>query len=256
MTTAASENVRNVRGMSPPDGGDATAVNAESAAEDPTPAPARVRGTRRAAAAATPRDPVRIVEAALFSAGRPLLVDELAENTGVHKPDCRKALTALQKEYDEKGLALEIARAGDKWAMQVRAEYAPAVVRLAPMEIPIKVLKTLALIAYHQPLLQSDLVDMVGSKAYDHVQVLKDAGLIGKRVQGNSFHLVTTPQFPEYFGLPATEREQIKRFLADKLGIPLPKDDGKGNTRLDAVAEAPPVESAPAPAASEPAPPS
>lgn len=229
----------------------ATATSEETAPAPSTP-PAPRAGARRQGAEAAPRDPVRVVEAALFSAGRPLLVDELAENTGVHKPDCRKALAALQKEYDEKGLALEIARAGDKWAMQVRAQYAPAVVRLAPMEIPIKVLKTLALIAYHQPLLQSDLVDMVGAKAYDHVQVLKDAGLIGKRVQGNSFHLVTTPQFPEYFGLPATEREQIKRFLADKLGIPLPnkdaalaasdarhlgaaQDDGKGNTRLDAV---------------------
>src|SRR5688572_9664276 len=88
-------------------------------------------------AAKAPRDPVRVIEAALFSAGRPLLVDEIAENTGVHKPDCRKALVALQKEYDEKGLALEIAKAGDKWAMQVRAAYAPAFVRLAPMEIPI-----------------------------------------------------------------------------------------------------------------------
>ncbi|HLE97030.1 MAG TPA: SMC-Scp complex subunit ScpB [Candidatus Thermoplasmatota archaeon] len=180
------------------------------------------------------RDPVRVVEAALFSAGRPLLVDEIAENTGLHRPECRKALEALQKEYAARDAALEIARAGDKWAMQVGASWAPNVVRLAPMEIRVKLLKTLALIAYHQPLKQSDLIDMVGAKAYDHVAELKEAGLVTKRVAGNTFDLVTTAQFPEYFGIPATDRETIKRFLADKLGIPLPKDDGKGNKRLDA----------------------
>ncbi|HVL47359.1 MAG TPA: SMC-Scp complex subunit ScpB [Candidatus Thermoplasmatota archaeon] len=189
-------------------------------------------------------DPVRVVEAALFSAGKPLGLDEIAQNTGLTSGVARDALKALAKEYDARETALEIARAGDKWAMQLKATYAPTAERLAPMEIPVRVLKTLALIAYHQPLLQSDLVEMVGAKAYDHVHDLKEAGLVTKRVHDRSFLLVTTPRFPEYFGIPSTDREGIKRFLADRMGIKLPDDDGRGNKKLAAFEGEAPTETA------------
>jgi segregation and condensation protein B len=170
--------------------------------------------------AAADLDPVRVVEAALFSAGKPLEEVEIAENTHFAPTVVRDALKALAKEYDERGGALEVGKAGAKWAMQVKAAYAPTTARLAPMEIPHKTLKTLALVAYHQPLLQSDLVDMVGDKAYEHVRELVERGLVKKRLSERSFLLSTTELFPEYFGIPATDREQIRQFLAAKVGIP------------------------------------
>ncbi|MHB8606120.1 MAG: SMC-Scp complex subunit ScpB [Thermoplasmatota archaeon] len=181
--------------------------------------------------------PARVVEAALFSAGKPLSLDVLAENTRLPRDVARDALKTLAAEYDAHGGALEIGKAGDKWAMQVRAEFAPATARLAPMEIPFKVLKTLALIAYHQPVMQSKLIDMVGAKGYDHIQILYERGLVKRRVAERSFLISTTESFPEYFGIPATDRGAIKRHLATKLGIELPADDGNGNQRLDSIAE-------------------
>ncbi|MHB8584831.1 MAG: SMC-Scp complex subunit ScpB [Thermoplasmatota archaeon] len=165
-------------------------------------------------------DPVRIVEAALFSGGKPLDVTEIAENTGLAARVVTSALHALEKEYAARDGALEVGQAGAKWAMQVKAMYAPSTVRLAPMEIAPKLLKTLALIAYHQPLLQSDLVDMVGDKAYEHVRELVERGLVKKRLHERSFLLSTTDAFPEYFGIPATDRDAIRRYLAAKVGIP------------------------------------
>lgn len=194
-------------------------------------------------------DPILVVEAALFSAGKSLSVEEIAENAGIDKRKVLPALKALQERYAHAPTSLEIGRAGDKWSMQVRTAYAERTTRLAPMEIPIKLLKTLALIAYHQPILQSDLQEVVGAKVYDHVRELQERGLIRKRAHERSFHLVTSDRFPEYFGIPASDREGIKHFLAEKVGLQLPRTDEKGNAKLNTF----PAEAAPAPAA-EPAP--
>lgn len=195
-------------------------------------------------------DPVLIVEAALFSAGKPVSVDEIADNTGLGKRVVPKALATLQKRYAEGATSLEIAKAGDKWAMQVQTRFVPSTVRLAPMEIPIKLLKTLALIAYHQPVLQSDVKEMVGDKAYDHIRELKERGLVKKRAHERSYLITTSDQFPEYFGIPSADREGIKTWLAEKVGLELPKTDKKGNKKLSTFKQ----DAAPAPdAAPEPA---
>lgn len=194
-------------------------------------------------------DPVRVVEAALFSAGKPILVDEIVGNTHLPKREVVDALKRLVAEYDARDSSLEVARAGEKWAMQVRAKYAPAAQRLAPMEIPVKLLKTLALIAYHQPMMQSALVDMVGAKAYDHVHELAERGLVKRRVHERSFLLVTSELFPEYFGIPASNRDEIKVFLANKLGIPVSRKapDGQSASLDSFKEESPTVDAAPAP---------
>ena len=171
-----------------------------------------------------PHDPAhdaRVVESALFSAGRPLTVDEIVETTGIPKERVRDALNHLHKQFQRDDTALEVARAGDKWAMQLKAVYAPHAAKLAPMEIPGKVIKTLALIAYHQPFLQSELKEMIGTKVYDHVGELVERGLVISKDQGVSKLLTTSPAFPEYFGIPATDKETIRTFLAEKVGIPV-----------------------------------
>lgn len=197
-------------------------------------------------------DPVLIVEAALFSAGKPVSLDEIAENAGLDRRQVPKLVQELKARYEAAHSSLEVAKAGEKWAMQVRTAYAPSTTKLAPMEIPIKLVKTLALIAYHQPVLQSDLKEMVGDKVYDHIRELAERGLVKKRVHERSYLLVTSEKFPEYFGIPAADREGIKHFLAEKVGLQLPRTDDKGNAKLstfpeqaaDALAE-PPADPAP-----------
>lgn len=170
-----------------------------------------------------PLAPIRLVEAALFTAGRPVAVSELMEATGLGKREVDRAVKSLAMEYAdlEDKSALEVAMAGDKWAMQLKTKYVAHAQKLANMEIPKKVLKTLALIAFHQPLMQSDLVDMVGSKTYDHVRELHECGLIKLKKEGLSKRIVTSPAFPEYFGIPATDTEQIRTYLANKVGLQL-----------------------------------
>jgi segregation and condensation protein B len=163
-----------------------------------------------------------VVEAALFSAGKALGVEEIAQTTNLAPEAVRAALAALQAVYTDRGSAVEVARIGDKWTMQIRAEYVEKAQTFAPPEIPKDLLKTAALIAYHQPLRQSDLVRMVGSKGYEHVRALTDLSLVTARPIGQTLELHTSPAFPEFFGLPTTDREEMKRLLSERAGIPPP----------------------------------
>jgi len=165
----------------------------------------------------------RIVEAALFSAGKPISVDELVQATKLKAEDVKAALAELHQEYSNRETALEVVKSGTKWAMAVRTDFSESTKMLAPPEIPRKVLKTLALIAFHQPVKQSDLKDMVGSVVYDHVHELHERGLVTGRQEGITKILQTTERFAEYFGIDAENRDEIRTALAKAVGLDLSK---------------------------------
>lgn len=177
---------------------------------------------------------VRLVEAALFSAGKPLELAEIAAASGLPEARAKDALRKLEGELSGEHTALAVTKAGAKWVMQLKAAYVEHARTLAPREIPGKLLKTLALIAFHQPMKQSDLVKMIGPKTYDHVPELHERGLVTVREAGITKLLATSPTFPEYFGIPAEAKEDIRTFLAEKVGLALQP------------AESPPGEAAPA----------
>jgi segregation and condensation protein B len=166
--------------------------------------------------------PKHVVEAALFSAGKPLSVEEISQQTNLSPEAVKDACKDLAKEYDGRDTVLEVGKAGAKWAMQVRPQASEPATKFAPPEIPAKLLKTLALIAYHQPMKQSELVDMLGTKVYDHVPDLVARGLVKAREEGVTKVLVTTALFPEYFGLDAEDREQVRATMARLVGLPPP----------------------------------
>ncbi len=160
----------------------------------------------------------RIIEAALFSAGRPLRVSEIAEATGIGGDTIRKALKKLIKEYENRDTAIEIAKVGVKYVMQLREDYTSPAEMLAKTEVPKKYLKTASLIAYHQPIKQSDLVEMIGPKGYEHVRELKGLGVIKAKRYGATKILSTTNKFLESFGIDAKRPEEIKKWLAERIG--------------------------------------
>ncbi len=217
---------------------EATVTNADAAETDGDFEPSPIRPpaagpiTLATEADGAPIEPVRLVEAALFTAGRPVSLSEICEATGLERRKADRAMKALAMEYEDRGddCAIEVAMAGDKWAMQLKTRFVVHTQKLADMEIPKKTLKTLALIAFHQPVLQSDVVDMVGSKTYDHVRELHEHGLIRLKPEGLSKRIVTSPDFPEYFGIPATDTEKIRTYLAAKVGLTLTTK--KGDKRL------------------------
>lgn len=188
----------------------------------------------------------RLVEAALFSAGKPLAAEEICQATGLKPEEVQAALKTLHDDYASRDTSLEVVKSGMKWAMAIRTQYAENAKHLAPAEIPRRVLKTLALIAFHQPIRQSELKDMVGSVVYEHVHELHDRGMIITRQDGITKILTTTDRFAEYFGIDASDREQMRTELARRVGIELPsKTDPESPPSGDADA----AQTVPAPGA-------
>ncbi|HEC94721.1 MAG TPA: SMC-Scp complex subunit ScpB [Thermoplasmatales archaeon] len=163
---------------------------------------------------------MRLVESALFSAGRAISVDEIKEATRLSPKKIRAALDALMEKHNESDeSSMEIVKAGNKYAMQLKPVYAEHTRKLAKPEIPFHVMKTLALIAYHQPIRQADLRRMIGPKVYDHVDLLVEKKLVNSKPLGSTELLTTSRLFPEYFGIDSTKPEEIREFLARKTGI-------------------------------------
>ncbi|UCF49055.1 MAG: SMC-Scp complex subunit ScpB [Thermoplasmatales archaeon] len=166
------------------------------------------------------KDEKRLVESILFSASKPVSINEIKENTGITPNKIKKILNELIEDYSVKRkneTSMEIVKAGDKYTMQVKKKYIDSSIMIAKPEINSNLLKTLTLIAFHQPLKQSNLRRMIGVKAYDHVDELATMKLIHSKKHGSTEMLTTTQLFPEYFGIDSTKPEEIKDFLIKKV---------------------------------------
>ncbi|MAX45400.1 MAG: hypothetical protein CMB24_01220 [Euryarchaeota archaeon] len=157
-----------------------------------------------------------LLEAILFSAGRSLSVIEMSENLGYEEDEIAESIGNLQSTIKRRrGGGLQIVEIGGKWAMEVKPGIADHLPKETKSELPPKLLKAAALIAYHQPMPQSRLVELLGQRAYDHIRELAQAGLIGRRRDGNTRRLTTTRRFSEMFGCPHTDRKKVKAWFRE-----------------------------------------
>ncbi len=161
---------------------------------------------------------MKIVEAILFSSDRPLRVGEIAKVASLSSGEVSKAMKKLRKEYEERDGAIEIARIGNKYVMQLRSEYVEYGYAMGKKEMRDDVLKTLAIIAYYQPITQSRLREIIGTKVYAHIDELKKRGFVYGKRTGRTIVLRTTKRFNEYFGIDASKPQDIKKFFEEKMG--------------------------------------
>src|SRR5512147_712031 len=171
----------------------------------------------------TYQDSKAVIEAALFAAGRTLSPKELAELSGISEEKASALAEELAREYASRSSGLEIRSFGDKdgdgsggghgYAMQVRSILTPQIISIAPKEIEAPLIRTLAIIAYKQPLKQSDLAEIRGNKSYAHVKELERMGLINAVRQGRTKVITTTRVFADYFGLSSTGPEAVRRAI-------------------------------------------
>lgn len=162
----------------------------------------------------------RMVESLLFSAGKPLSVEEIQQTTGLSPKHVIEAIEHLMQSYNverKTDTSLEISKAGNKYIMQVKKTFTDKSMMVAKPEIKTDLLKTLALIAFHQPVKQSNLRHMIGERIYQDVDQLMSMHLIHSEPHGATELLTTTRLFPEYFGIDSTKPEEIREFLAKKV---------------------------------------
>ena len=162
----------------------------------------------------------RLVESVLFSTSKPVSINEIKEATGLSPKKIDETIKALIEDYNVKRkneISMEIVKAGAKYTMQVKEKFLDQSVMVAKPEIQSHLLKTLTLIAFHQPIKQSNLRRMIGPKVYDHVDELAAMKLIYAKKYKTTEMLTTTKLFPEYFGIDSTKPEEIREFLAKKV---------------------------------------
>lgn len=144
------------------------------------------------------------IEAALYSAGRPLSVDELIRASGTNsKEKTMRIVNDLVKKTKTTFKAIEIAQLEDgTYVFQLRPEYTPLVRKFAqhPL-IPSAALKTLSYIAYEQPVTSKRLVQIRGSQAYSHIKILEQLQFVEHENLGRLKVYRTTQKFQGYFGI-------------------------------------------------------
>jgi segregation and condensation protein B len=182
--------------------------------------------TQNQAAEKTRRD-FALVEAALYVTGRPLDLNELCSVLKTRsKNKARKLVRMLMKEYANRNTALEILELKDeRYVLQLKIEFTPLVKKLVKKPLlSTGPLKTLAYIAYRQPVSQKRVAEMRGHHSYGHIKQLKEMDLIIGERRGRSTFLRTTEYFADYFGLShelSAMKRQLKKVFEQKI---MPKE--------------------------------
>ena len=160
-----------------------------------------------------------LIEGALYAAGRPLDVEELATKLETPKKLTEVLVNELAMEYLERTTALIIAQVGERYQMQLRPEYTESIAKFVKGgAIAERYLRTLTVIALKQPILKSIIIKIRGSGAYEHIKYLMDNDLINAVKKGRSFELTTTDKYSEMFGLPKNMIE-LKKVMIQQLGV-------------------------------------
>ena len=166
---------------------------------------------------------LRLLEAALYVAGRPLNLNELCSVLSTRsKKKTEKYVKALMHEYSSRNTALEIlALKDERYVLQLKADFTPLVKKFVNRPLlSAGPLKTLSYIAYRQPVSQKRVIQTRGQHAYGHVKLLRDMGLVAAEHSGRSLTLRTTDYFADYFGLThdtATMKRELKRIFGEAL---------------------------------------
>ena len=167
------------------------------------------------------------VEAILFTTGRFMDLQEIANLCGVGSVGLVKdALDALRDDYDSRVGSLSIIEDNGKWRLNIKKEYNYLTTKLldnTEMDRPTQ--ETLALIAYKNPALQSEIVKMRGNTAYDHIKYLKDNEFVVSEAHGRTRLLKLAPKFYDYFDVVA---DQLKSKFASSVRIPVVEQPVEG----------------------------
>jgi segregation and condensation protein B len=165
------------------------------------------------------------IEAILYLKAQPLTLAEIAETALCDRDTAEEGLLELMADYSHRDTALEVVQTPDGYSLQLRETFQTLVQSMIPADIGKGALRTLAVIALKGPIVQSELINLRGSTAYQHVQDLVEQGFARKRrrADGRSPWLQVTDKFHQYFQL-----DQLPGNLDQLLGSASTQSKGKG----------------------------
>lgn len=163
-----------------------------------------------------------LVEALIFAHGEPISRELLSEITGLGMDEVAQLLEAIRNRYAETGSGVEVAEVGGRLQFRTRQRFAPFLRQLRaqrPRRLTPAALETLAIVAYRQPIVKSDIEKLRGVDATPTLKTLLERGLI--RIVGHQSSVGspalygTTEEFLKIFGLNALSDLPTLRDLKD-----------------------------------------
>lgn len=145
------------------------------------------------------------LEAALYSAGRPMSVEELIRASGTEsRTKTLNLLSKLIQKAKTAFKAIEIVILPDgSYVFQLKPEYSSTIGRRYASKpiLPKATQKTLSYIAYEQPISSKQLVEVRGTGVYSHLKELSQLDFIEHQNVGRIKIYNTTEKFRKYFGI-------------------------------------------------------
>lgn len=142
------------------------------------------------------------IETILFTTGRFMTLQEIAELCGIEINLVKELVEELKKDYEAKEGSLTIFEENGKYKLSIKKKYNYLTTKLldtTEMDKPTQ--ETLAVIAYKQPAIQAEIIKIRGNKAYDHVNTLKELNFVTSEKYGRTRLLKLTQKFFDYFDL-------------------------------------------------------
>ena len=144
------------------------------------------------------------LESALYSAGRPLTLEELIKATGTESRQKTIAvLESIIKKMKNVFKAIEIVILPDgSYVFQLKPEYSSSVRKYASKPLLSRATqKTLSYIALEQPISSKQLLEVRGSGVYAQLKELRQLNFIEHQSVGRLRIYSTTEKFQKYFGI-------------------------------------------------------
>lgn len=150
-----------------------------------------------------------IIESLLFAADEPLTIDRLKNIiTGADTKAIRMMLDELEADYEARQGGFFLKEVADGYQIRTRPDYKEYIRRLLkpkPQRLSKAALETLAIIAYKQPVIRSDIEHIRGVDCGGVLRVLLERQFIRvlgrKDIPGRPLIYATTKRFLEVFDL-------------------------------------------------------
>ena len=157
----------------------------------------------------------RVIEAILFTSGRPVMPADLKRSlgSGYSETKIEKLVRELQTEYEQDDRSFRIVEIAGGFECSTSPKYAPWILKLElqkrARQATQSALETLAIIAYKQPTTRAEIEDLRGVDVSGVIMTLTERNLIKivgkKEVLGHPFLYGTTEKFLEHFGLKSIQ---------------------------------------------------
>lgn len=168
-----------------------------------------------------------LVEALLFAHGEPLELSRIVQVTGLSTEDVRDILESIRMQGELEESGVELFECSGKFQLRTKQEFGQFLSKLRegrPKKLSAAALETLAIIAYRQPIVKSDIEKIRGVDATPTLKTLLDRRVIRivghKSTIGQPALYGTTELFLSIFGLQSLAELPTLRDLKELDGDP------------------------------------